>query len=58
MSSTEARHTIVLGAGPVGLAAALWLTEKRHHVTVYEAKQELELSNANSYPALRRCGGE
>lgn len=41
---------IVLGAGPVGLAAALLLARAGHVVTVYEAKDETPLSDANSYP--------
>ena len=41
---------IVLGAGPVGLAAALLLARAGQVVTVYEAKDPIPLSDANSYP--------
>ncbi|GAB48944.1 FAD-dependent monooxygenase [Mobilicoccus pelagius] len=50
MSAVESPHTIVLGAGPVGLAAGLLLTAQGHRVTVYEARDELLLSDENSYP--------
>ncbi|MGO4956162.1 NAD(P)H-binding protein [Luteococcus sp. Sow4_B9] len=45
-----APHTIVLGAGPVGLAASLLLATQGHRVTIHEAHDELDLSAANSYP--------
>lgn len=41
---------IVIGSGPVGLAVALLLAQSARPVTVYEAKEELALSDANSYP--------
>ncbi|WP_409483676.1 FAD-dependent oxidoreductase [Arsenicicoccus dermatophilus] len=50
MSPADAPRVIVVGAGPVGLAAALLLDAQGHRVTVYEAKKELKLSDANSYP--------
>lgn len=51
-SSAEenAKDVIVLGAGPVGLAAALLLAQQGRRVTIYEAEHELDLSSANSYP--------
>lgn len=50
MTETTTPHTIVLGAGPVGLAAALLLAAHGHRVDVYEARDELDLSDADSYP--------
>jgi len=50
MFAAASPHTIVLGAGPVGLAAALMLTAQGHRVTVYEGRDELVLSDENSYP--------
>lgn len=50
MNVAESPHTMILGAGPVGLAAALMLAAQGHRITLYEAKAELELSDANSYP--------
>ncbi|GAB3623628.1 hypothetical protein GCM10027418_17110 [Mariniluteicoccus endophyticus] len=50
MTSPQPQPVIVVGAGPVGLAAALLLRAQGHPVTVYEARDQLKLSNANSYP--------
>lgn len=47
---THTRETIIIGAGPVGLAAALLLSAQGHAVTVYEADDDLRLSDDNSYP--------
>lgn len=41
---------IIVGAGPVGLAAALLLADGGHRVTVYEAAEEMDLRSDNSYP--------
>lgn len=56
MASVSARPSenppdfIVLGAGPVGLAAAILLAQAGRDVTVFEARDELPLSDDNSYP--------
>ncbi|WP_300077360.1 NAD(P)/FAD-dependent oxidoreductase [Propioniciclava sp.] len=47
---TATQPVIVLGSGPVGLGVALLLAQSGRAVTVYEAKDELALSDANSYP--------
>jgi kynurenine 3-monooxygenase len=41
---------IVIGAGPVGLAAALFMARAGRSVTVYETRDKIPLSDANSYP--------
>lgn len=57
--ATQRPHTIVLGAGPVGLAAALLLAAQGHDVTLFEAKDHLELDPDNSYPiGVNRRGQE
>ena len=47
---TPTPDTLIIGAGPVGLAAALRLSAQGRTVTVYEAKDEPRLSDENSYP--------
>ncbi|MCS6711900.1 NAD(P)-binding protein [Brachybacterium sp. EF45031] len=46
---TSAR-TIVLGAGPSGLACALLLAARGHDVTILEAAEQLDLDPTSSYP--------
>ncbi|WP_226345579.1 FAD-dependent oxidoreductase [Agilicoccus flavus] len=43
-------RSFVVGAGPVGLAAALLLAHQGRTVTVYEGRDELLLTDENSYP--------
>ncbi len=45
-----APHTVVVGAGPVGLATAILLAQQGHVVTVYEAGESLTFDDHNSYP--------
>ena len=40
----------IIGAGPVGLAAALLLAAQDRRVTIYEARDAISLTDANSYP--------
>lgn len=44
------RDIHIIGAGPVGLATALLLAAQKRRVTLYEAKDHISLSDANSYP--------
>lgn len=41
---------IVIGAGPVGLAAALLLARKGFSIDVYEGRPDIPRDNSNSYP--------
>ncbi|KXS10096.1 FAD/NAD(P)-binding domain-containing protein [Gonapodya prolifera JEL478] len=65
MSSQQASY-VVIGAGPVGLLAALGLAKRGHSVTVYEGRESLDQRREESYPigvnlrgirALRDVGG-
>lgn len=47
---TSPGEIIVVGAGPVGLAAALLLAHQGRDVTIYEGRDELLLTDDNSYP--------
>lgn len=49
-SPAHPTEVIVVGAGPVGLAAALLLAQQGRTVTVYEGRDELLLTDENSYP--------
>ncbi|MFV0459211.1 MAG: FAD-dependent oxidoreductase [Actinomycetales bacterium] len=49
---------IVIGGGPVGLAAALLLAGAGHRVTVYEAKDEVPTAQTNSYPLGLNARGQ
>ena len=40
----------IIGAGPVGLAAALLLAAQGRRVTIHEARDAISLTDANSYP--------
>ena len=40
----------IIGAGPVGLAAALLLAAQDRRVTIHEARDAISLTDANSYP--------
>ena len=40
----------IIGAGPVGLAAALLLAAQDQRVTIHEARDAISLTDANSYP--------
>ena len=40
----------IIGAGPVGLAAALLLAAQDRRVTIHEARDAMSLADANSYP--------
>ena len=40
----------IIGAGPVGLAAALLLAAEDRRVTIHEARDAISLTDANSYP--------
>lgn len=44
------RDIHIMGAGPVGHATALLLAAQNRRVTLYEAKDHISLSDANSYP--------
>ena len=45
-----APHTVVVGAGPVGLATAILLAQQGHVVTVHETGDSLTFDDDNSYP--------
>eukprot|EP00123_Amoebidium_parasiticum_P008866 comp19072_c1_seq1/m.21553 comp19072_c1_seq1/g.21553 ORF comp19072_c1_seq1/g.21553 comp19072_c1_seq1/m.21553 type:complete len:447 (-) comp19072_c1_seq1:644-1984(-) len=46
----QQQHAIILGGGPVGLAAALLLRKEGYEVDVYEFRSEIPRDNSNSYP--------
>lgn len=50
MQPSERGDVIIIGAGPVGLATALLLAQSGHRVAVYGAKDDIPLSDENSYP--------
>lgn len=50
MPDAVTEPVVVIGAGPVGLAAALLLASENRPVAVYESHATLALSDANSYP--------
>ena len=41
----------IIGAGPVGLAAALLLAAQDRRVTIHEARDAGSLTDTNSYPS-------
>jgi 2-polyprenyl-6-methoxyphenol hydroxylase-like FAD-dependent oxidoreductase len=43
-------HFVIIGAGPVGLAAALLLSQLGHSSTVYEARGDIPNDVLESYP--------
>lgn len=43
-------EVIIVGAGPVGCAAALLLAARGSSVTLYETMEQLEFTDENSYP--------
>ena len=49
----------IIGAGPVGLAAALLLAAQDRRVTIHEARDAISLTDANNYPkSLTRASYE
>ncbi|MDO4260031.1 MAG: NAD(P)/FAD-dependent oxidoreductase [Actinomycetaceae bacterium] len=50
VSDSSPTPALILGAGPVGLAAALLLANQGRQVTVFEARPNLVLNDDNSYP--------
>lgn len=49
-AQVSASDYIVIGAGPVGIAAAIQLAKRGKTVTIYEGRDDIPVNNDNSYP--------